>query len=241
MTSATLAVAGRLDHFSERLGVAGAGDGHVWGSPFDFERQTLCYLPPGLPDPRAADYSARLHDTVADVLSVTEGRAFVLFTSHAGMERAAGDLRSRLDFPLFVQGDAPRSELLEQFRRADNAVLLGTHSFWEGVDVRGEALSCVIIDKLPFAPPNDPLQRARLAHLRAQGREPFREYQLPQAVITLKQGVGRLIRDAEDRGVVVLCDPRIVGKGYGRMFIDSLPPMPITAELDDLVDFFTRG
>ena len=240
MTSATLAVGGRLDHFSARIG-AGEARHQVWGSPFDFERQALCYLPPGLPDPRSADYSNALLETICQVLAISEGRAFVLFTSHAAMEMAASRLRTRLEFPLFVQGDAPRSELLEQFRSTANAVLLGTHSFWEGVDVRGDALSCVIIDKLPFAPPSDPVLRARLERLRAQGREPFREHQLPQAVLTLKQGVGRLIRDTEDRGVVVLCDPRVAGKGYGKVFIKSLPPMPITRDLDDLIDFFSRG
>jgi ATP-dependent DNA helicase DinG len=165
----------------------------------------------------------------------------VLFTSHQALRRASQQLEACLDYPLLVQGTAPRDDLLRQFRTTPRAVLLGTASFWEGVDVRGEALSCVIIDKLPFAPPDDPINEARARAMKAAGRDAFMEYQLPQAVIALKQGVGRLIRDADDRGVVVLCDPRLLSRGYGRVFIASLPPMPICHEIEEVVDFFTRS
>jgi ATP-dependent DNA helicase DinG len=154
------------------------------------------------------------------------------------LRQAAELFEQRLDYPLLVQGSAPRDELLRRFRTTPRAVLLGTASFWEGVDVRGEALSCVIIDKLPFAPPDEPINEARARALRALGRDPFMEQQLPQAVIALKQGVGRLIRDADDRGVVVLCDPRLLSKAYGRVFIDSLPPMPLCRDIEDVVGFF---
>ncbi len=147
-------------------------------------------------------------------------------------------MRDALDYPLLIQGDAPRSELLRRFRAAGNAVLLGTGSFWEGVDVRGEALSCVIIDKLPFASPDDPVLQARASAMEQAGRSPFMEYQLPEAVIALKQGVGRLIRDENDRGVLVLCDPRLLGKGYGKTFLTSLPPMPLTKSIEDVERFF---
>jgi ATP-dependent DNA helicase DinG len=238
LTSATLAVGGHIELFAGRLGLGDARM-RVWESPFDFARQALCYLPPGLPQPRDSGYVEAVVTAVAPVLRASEGRAFVLFTSHQALRRAAGLLEARLDYPLLVQGTAPRDELLQRFRTTPRAVLLGTASFWEGVDVRGEALSCVIIDKLPFAPPDDPINEARARALKAAGRDAFMEYQLPQAVIALKQGVGRLIRDADDRGVVVLCDPRLLSRAYGRVFIKSLPPMPICRDIDDVVGFFT--
>ena len=238
-TSATLAVEGSLSHFAQRVGLD-EPLAQVWPSSFDFESQALCYLPPGFPDPRSPDYSAALLEELVPVLEATRGRAFVLFTSFRAMETIWRDLPGRVPFPVLLQGSAPRRELLERFRELANAVLLATYSFWEGVDVRGEALSCVVIDKLPFASPDDPVLRARVRFLRNRGEDPFMSYQLPQAVLSLKQGVGRLIRDPEDRGVVVLCDPRVVRKGYGRAFLDSLPPMPKTRERDDIRRFFER-
>jgi ATP-dependent DNA helicase DinG len=175
-----------------------------------------------------------------EVLEASAGRAFLLFTSHAALRRAAELLEEDIDYPLLVQGTRPRNELLEEFRRLGNAVLLGTSSFWEGVDVRGEALSCVIIDKLPFASPGDPVLQARIDALRQQGRNPFMEYQLPQAVIALKQGVGRLIRDVDDRGVLVICDPRLQRRAYGRIFLASLPDMPVCRSIEEVTGFFAH-
>ncbi len=238
-TSATLAVEGSLAHFAQRLGLD-QPLAHVWPSPFDFARQARCYLPPGLPDPRSPEYCRALVEELVPVLTATRGRAFVLFTSFRAMEEVQELLPARIPYPVLVQGVAPRHELLDRFRRQGDAVLLGTYSFWEGVDVRGEALSCVIIDKLPFAPPDDPVLRARMRYLREMGQDPFMSHQLPQAVLTLKQGVGRLIRDPEDRGVVVLCDPRIAQKGYGPVFLNSLPDMPITRDRGDIRAFFSR-
>lgn len=236
-TSATLAIDRRFDHFQTRLGLQEAETG-LWESPFDYTRQALLYLPQGLPAPSAEDYTERVIEVALPVLEASRGRAFLLFTSHRALRIAAEHLAGRLDYPLLVQGEAPRSALLARFRALGNAVLLGTASFWEGVDVRGEALSCVIIDKLPFAAPDDPVLKARCRALEEAGGNPFLDYQLPEAVIALKQGVGRLIRDEADRGVLVLCDPRLLTKGYGRVFLDSLPPMPRTRELDDVRRFF---
>ncbi|MCR4300062.1 MAG: ATP-dependent DNA helicase [Sulfuricaulis sp.] len=237
-TSATLAIKQSFAHFQARLGLEQAETG-LWDSPFDFARQTLLYIPPGLPVPSAPEYTDRVIDVALPILRASRGRAFILFTSHRALKAATVRLRDRLDYPLLVQGDAPRSELLRRFRELGNAVLLGTSSFWEGVDVRGEALSCVIIDKLPFASPDDPVLQARAAALEQSGRSPFAEYQLPEAVIALKQGVGRLIRDENDHGVLVLCDPRILSKGYGKIFLASLPPMPVTRSLQDVERFFS--
>jgi ATP-dependent DNA helicase DinG len=173
-------------------------------------------------------------------LPASGGRAFLLFTSHRALQEAAAALREDVDFPLLIQGQAPRAELLARFRALGNAVLLGTGSFWEGVDVRGEALSLVLIDKLPFASPGDPVLQARIDALRANGGNPFFDIQVPEAVIALKQGAGRLIRAVDDRGVLVLCDPRVVNKGYGRVFRASLPPMPVTQRLEDVCAFFEQ-
>ena len=236
-TSATLAVEGNLLHFAERLGLD-QPLAQVWPSPFDFGRQALCYLPAGLPDPRAPDYVPALLEEVVPVLEATRGRAFVLFTSFRSMEAAWRTLPGRIPYPVLKQGNAPRRDLLARFQQRADAVLLGTYSFWEGVDVRGEALSCVIIDKLPFAPPDDPVLRARMHLLRELGQDPFLNHQLPQAVLALKQGFGRLIRGPEDRGVIVLCDPRVTTKGYGRVFLNSLPAMPTTRERRDIQRFF---
>jgi ATP-dependent DNA helicase DinG len=238
-TSATLAVAERFDHFASQLGI---GDAHTacWDSPFDYPNQALWFVPRGLPDPALPAYGDAVTDLAARILAFSRGRAFLLFTSHRALRRAAEQLETRLDYPLLVQGSAPRGELLKRFRELGNAVLLGTASFWEGVDVRGEALSCVIIDKLPFASPGDPVLAARIDALRQQGGNPFRDFQLPQAVISLKQGAGRLIRDATDRGVLVVCDPRLLSKPYGHAFLKSLPPMARTRDLALVERFFAE-
>jgi ATP-dependent DNA helicase DinG len=237
LTSATLAVAGTLDHFLLRAGLEQAQQA-IFPSPFDYARQSLLYLPRDLPEPRHPDFTVALHRRIESVLAASHGRAFVLFTSHGALNRARETLAPRLPFPVLSQGDAPRGELLQRFRALGNAVLLGTYSFWEGVDVRGEALSCVIIDKLPFAPPGDPLLRAQLQRLRDLGGDPFMDYQVPQAALLLKQGVGRLIRDQHDRGVVVVCDCRMSARGYGSRLLASLPPMPVTHDLVMVEAFF---
>ncbi len=236
-TSATLAVGESFSHFATRLGVTDYAALRL-DSPFDFTQNTLLYHPPALPEPAAPDYTQALLEAVLPVLRASRGRAFLLFTSHRALREAELGLAGRLEFPLLVQGAAPKAALLREFRALGNAVLLGTASFWEGVDVRGEALSCVVIDRLPFASPGDPVVQARIESLRQRGVNPFRDYQLPQAVIALKQGVGRLIRDVTDRGVLMLCDPRLLGKSYGRTFLDSLPPMPRTRELEQVRAFF---
>lgn len=236
-TSATLSVAGRFDHYTRQLGL----DDPValsLASPFDYTRQALAYLPRGLPDPNAPDYTERVIALARPVLEASRGRAFLLFTSHRALKRAAELLHDTLPYPLFVQGTLPRHQLLTEFRAAGNGVLLGAASFWEGVDVAGEALSCVIIDKLPFAAPDDPVLEARLNALRESGGNPFFDWQVPTAVIALKQGVGRLIRDVTDRGVLMLCDPRLTTRAYGKVFLQSLPPLPQTRELVDVQAFF---
>lgn len=236
-TSATLSVAGSCAHFAKRVGLQ-EWDEVCLPSPFDYPNQWLGYLPTGLPDPRDEDFHARLSAAILPVLRASRGRAFLLFTSYRGLERCRAALESHLEFPILVQGAAPRNELLNQFRRLGNAVLFGTSSFWQGVDVRGDALSCVVIDKLPFEAPGDPVLAARLDHLREHGEDPFRVHQLPQAVITLKQGVGRLIRGEQDRGLVMFGDRRLLQQGYGRVFLESLPPLPMTRTFDDVVRFF---
>ena len=238
--SATLSVGGEFGHFRERLGI-GEAEELLLGSPFDFEHNALLYLPPRLPAVDDPGYTRAVVEAARPVLEASGGRAFLLFTSHRALQEAAEMLRGSLDFPLLVQGDMPRRRLLEAFRDLGNAVLIGTSSFWEGVDVKGPALSVVVIDRLPFASPGDPVLKARLEYLRNDGRNPFMEYQLPQAVLALKQGVGRLIRDAADKGVMVLCDPRLTGKPYGRVFRESLPPMRPTRDLDDVRDFLREA
>ncbi|KRE88640.1 helicase [Frateuria sp. Soil773] len=235
--SATLSVAGRFDHFARQLGLDDPQTLSL-DSPFDYARQALCYLPQGLPDPAARDYTDRVLDAVLPVLQASNGRAFLLFTSHRALRRAAELLADRVPWPLFVQGSAPRHRLLEEFRHSGHGVLLGAASFWEGVDVAGEALSVVVIDKLPFAAPDDPVLQARLDALEQSGINPFMGWQVPSAAIALKQGAGRLIRDVHDRGVLVLCDPRLTTKGYGKLFLASLPPMPRTREPAEVRAFF---
>jgi ATP-dependent DNA helicase DinG len=236
-TSATLAVADSFTHFAAQLGIPNARTAY-WDSPFDYSQQALWFVPRGMPDPSSPDYVEAVTDLATQILSYSRGRAFLLFTSHRALRRAAELLEHRLSFPLLVQGSAPRGELLERFRALGNAVLLGTSSFWEGVDVRGEALSCVIIDKLPFASPADPVLAARIDAMRRRGGNPFRDFQLPQAVISLKQGAGRLIRDGTDRGVLVVCDPRLLSRSYGRAFLESLPSMGRTRDLSEVERFF---
>ncbi|MDF9393111.1 MULTISPECIES: ATP-dependent DNA helicase [Methylococcus] len=236
-TSATLSVSGRFEHFSRQLGIADA-DCRRWESPFDYRRQSLLYLPPGLPEPGGCDYTRAVLRAAWPVLKASRGRAFLLFTSHQALAEAASILEGKSEFPLFVQGTQPKARLLDAFRASGNGLLLGTASFWEGIDVRGEALSCVVIDKLPFASPGDPVVSARLEAIRRRGHSPFGVFQLPTAVITLKQGAGRLIRDVDDRGVLVLADPRLTSKSYGRVFLDSLPPMRITRDPGVVRAFF---
>lgn len=235
-TSATLTVDNRFDHFNARLGLAEPETLRL-DSPFDYQNHALLYLPGGLPAPSASNYLDRFLDRAEAVLAASRGRAFLLFTSHRALQQAAGRLRESLHLELLVQGEASQQRLLDRFRASGNAVLLGTQSFWEGVDVRGEALSVVMIDRLPFASPSDPVVQARIEALRERGGNPFMQYQLPQAVITLRQGVGRLIRDESDYGVLVIGDNRLTAKGYGQVFLDSLPPMPITEDIEEVRGF----
>ena len=236
-TSATLAVGKSFAHFTNRLGLAEVTAAQ-WDSPFDYTNNALFYVPRGMPEPNATDYTQAVIMAALPVLAASQGRAFLLFTSYRALSEAAALLQDQVDYPLFIQGDAPRDILLQRFRDTPHAVLLGTSSFWEGVDVRGEALSCVIIDKLPFASPGDPVLKARIEAMRKLGINAFMEYQLPDAVIALKQGAGRLIRDVHDRGVLMICDPRLLNKPYGRLFLDSLPPMARTRDPQQVAEFF---
>ncbi|HWM41780.1 MAG TPA: ATP-dependent DNA helicase [Burkholderiales bacterium] len=237
-TSATLAVGEDFGHFTRELGLLQAATAK-WVSPFDFARQALLYLPKGLPaNPNDAAFTDAVIDAALPVLEASGGRAFLLFTTLRALRRAHERLRGALRYPLLVQGTGSRSELLARFRSLGNAVLLGSQSFWEGVDVRGEALSVVVIDKLPFAPPDDPVLAARIEAIKARSGNAFTELQLPQAVLSLKQGAGRLIRDETDRGVLVLCDPRLASKAYGRQILRSLPPMKLTRDLAAVQGFF---
>ncbi|NND60665.1 MAG: ATP-dependent DNA helicase, partial [Gammaproteobacteria bacterium] len=241
LTSATLAVGDDFSHFIARLGITDAQCLKL-DSPFNFERNSLLMLPNNMPAPNDPGYIDAVCEQALAAIELAGGGAFVLFTSHRALREAAQRFAPggafALDYPVLAQGSAPRAQLLEQFRNAGNAVLLGTSSFWEGVDVRGTALRLVVIDKLPFASPGDPLMQARLEAIRRAGQNPFSTYQLPQAVLTLKQGVGRLIRDRNDFGVAMLCDPRLKSKSYGRVFLSSLPPMPVTDDLDAVARFY---
>ncbi len=241
-TSATLAVRGDFRHYQEEMGLDSAHTAH-WDSPFDYANQALLYVPQHLPEPNTDGYTQSVVAAALPVIKASGGRAFLLFTSLRAMREAHGLLQTafaeaNLDFPLLLQGEGSRTELLERFRKLGNAVLVASHSFWEGVDVRGSALSLVIIDRLPFAVPDDPVLSARIDKMNNEGRNAFMEYQLPQAVITLKQGAGRLIRDEEDRGVLMICDPRLLGKPYGKRIWQSLPPMKRTRDLGEVEEFF---
>jgi len=228
-----------ISHFKTNLGIDEA-DELLVDSPFDYQHNAMLYLPEGLPEPQHPGYTHAAMQAVLPIIEASNGRTFLLFTSYRALNEAQRFLEGQFDYPILTQGQMPKRELLEAFQSLGNAVLLGTSSFWEGVDVRGEALSVVVIDKLPFGSPGDPVMGARIDHMKQAGGNPFFEYQLPQAAIALKQGVGRLIRDVTDRGVLVLCDPRIRTKHYGEVFINSLPPMPITRDLHEIENFFKQ-
>lgn len=249
-TSATLSMGEDFRHFTGRLGLGECPTLKI-ESPFDYARQSLLYLPTGLPDPASSQYVAAVIETALPLIDAARGGAFVLFTSHRALSQGASILRAcwsreacssgqEGSYRLFVQGEAPRERLLKEFREDGNGVLLGTASFWEGVDVKGEALRLVIIEKLPFASPEDPLVKARIDHLQASGGNAFRDYQLPEAALALKQGVGRLIRSEDDYGTVVICDPRVIGRGYGRVLLAALPPMTPTRERDEALSFIRK-
>jgi ATP-dependent DNA helicase DinG len=244
-TSATLAVKQNFSHYQGQMGLLEATTA-CWDSPFDYGNQAVLYVPQGMPEPNTDGYTAAVVEAALPVIRASGGRAFLLCTSLRAMRTAhellaAAFEREGLEFPLLMQGQATRTELLERFRKLGNAVLVASQSFWEGVDVRGSALSVVIIDKLPFSPPDDPVLSARIEKINREGRNAFMEYQLPHAVITLKQGAGRLIRDETDRGVLMICDPRLLTKQYGRRIWQSLPPMKRTRELAEVEAFFSEG
>lgn len=236
-TSATLTVGGSFDHFQKQMGLDSA-ELAQWDSPFNYAEQSMLYVPDKMPDPRDRGFLDAFTDMVVGVLEMTRGRAFVLFTSYRNMHEVETRLADRLDYPMLVQGKMSRSHLLEAFRRESNAVLLGTSSFWEGVDVQGEALSCVIIDKLPFESPGDPVLKARCAALENRGINPFMQYMVPRAVIALRQGAGRLIRDSNDKGLLVLADRRLHSTRYGKIFVESLPPMKPIQDLPEIKELF---
>ncbi|NJD87432.1 MAG: ATP-dependent DNA helicase [Betaproteobacteria bacterium] len=243
-TSATLSVGGDFAHYQSELGLAQAAT-HYWESPYDFANQALLYVPEGLPDPNSPGYTEAVIDAAFPVIEAAGGRAFLLFTSLRAMDTGHARLREKLaaaglDWPLYLQGTAGKNELLDRFRDTPNAILLGSQSFWEGVDVKGEALSLVVIDKLPFNPPDDPVLAARIEQINRAGGNAFMQYQVPRAVIALKQGAGRLIRDETDRGVLMICDPRLVSKSYGKRIWRALPPFRRTRSREEAVAFF-RG
>ncbi|MGH8277491.1 MAG: ATP-dependent DNA helicase, partial [Steroidobacteraceae bacterium] len=242
-TSATLSLGDEFGHFTGRLGILESPTLRI-DSPFDHERQSLLYLPAAMPQPSSPGFVSAVIDTALPLIEAAGGGTFVLFTSHRALAQGAALLRARWGearpHRLFVQGEAPRERLLQEFREDGNGVLLGTASFWEGVDVKGEALRLVIIEKLPFASPEDPLVRARIEHLTASGGNAFRDYQLPEAALALKQGAGRLIRSEDDYGAVVICDPRMLGRSYGRVFLAALPPMTVTQDADDVRRFLRK-
>ena len=237
LTSATLAVEGSFDYLKSRLGIREAAEVRV-ASEFDYPRQALLYLPRRIPSPKSPTFSAAAAREVIEILKRSRGRAFVLFTSYAMLRAVQQFVEMALPYPILVQGTAPRSTLIERFRSTPNAVLLATSSFWQGVDVVGEALSCVIIDKLPFASPGDPVTAARIEAVKERGGDAFAEYQVPLAILALQQGLGRLIRHRTDRGVLAILDPRLRTMGYGRRFLSSLPPAPVTSDLEALEHFF---
>lgn len=243
-TSATLAVQGKFHHYCAELGL-GEPESACWNSPFDYDSQAILYAPLGMPDPNAWHYTEAVVDAAWPAVKAANGGAFFLCTSLRAMRRTHELLKAKLedeglDMPLLVQGEGSKNDLLQRFRHHGAAILVGSQSFWEGVDVRGEALSLVVIDKIPFAPPDDPVLSARIEQMKREGRNAFMEYQLPRAVINVKQGAGRLIRDENDKGVLMICDPRLIGKPYGRRVWQSLPPMKRTRELQVVLDFFAH-
>lgn len=243
-TSATLAVQGKFHHYCAELGL-GEPDSACWHSPFDYDTQAILYVPLGMPDPNAWNYTDTVVDAAWPAVKAAKGGAFFLCTSLRAMRRTHELLKAKLedeniDMPLLVQGEGSKNDLLQRFRHHGNSILVGSQSFWEGVDVRGEALSLVVIDKIPFAPPDDPVLSARIEQMKRDGRNAFMEYQLPRAVINVKQGAGRLIRDENDKGVLMMCDPRLISKPYGRRVWQSLPPMKRTRELQVVLDFFAN-
>jgi ATP-dependent DNA helicase DinG len=237
MTSATLTVEGSFDYVKSRLGVEDADTIRV-KSEFDFNEQAILYLPRKMPSPKSPEFADAVAREVLDLLTRTEGRAFVLFTSYAVLRTVRDRVESSLPYPIIVQGTAPRSVLLNQFRATPHAVLFATSSFWQGVDVVGEQLSCVIIDKLPFASPGDPITAARIEAIVAGGGDAFQEYQVPLAILAMRQGLGRLIRHRTDRGVLAVLDPRLRTMAYGRRFLDSFPPAPVTQDPEAVTRFF---
>jgi len=239
LTSATLAVGGSFDFVKARLGIRHARE-RLLESHFQYQNQALLYIPPRLPDPKSAEFLEAASEEVIRLLDLSQGRAFVLFTSNQQMQNVFERVSGKVRYPLLLQGTAPKHTLLEKFRSREmaGAVLFATSSFWQGVDVPGAQLSCVIIDKLPFAVPNDPVVRARIENIRQDGGNPFYEYQVPDAVIALKQGFGRLIRSRSDRGVLAILDTRIITRPYGRIFRESLPPYRVTRSLEDVKTFF---
>lgn len=239
-TSATLSVNDRLEHFTRRIGLEQAKT-LLLPSPFDYAAQALLCVPRFLPEPNQRGAAVRLAQMLAPVIIANGGRCFFLCTSHQMMRDLAAEFRASLTLPVLLQGEAGKRQLLEQFVSAGNALLVATNSFWEGVDVRGDALSCVIIDKLPFTAPDDPLLKARIEDCQLRGGDPFAEVQIPEAVIALKQGVGRLIRDSDDRGVLIICDQRLVTRPYGEIFLNSLPPAPRSRSLERAIAFLTQG
>ncbi len=240
LTSATLTVDGDFTYIRDRLGIRHADEIRL-ESEFDFARQAIVYLPTRMPDPRSDAFALAAGREVTEILRRTEGRAFVLFTSYSSLRAVQSVAEMALDYPILTQGAAPRSQLLKQFRDTPHSILFATSSFWQGVDVVGDALSCVIIDKLPFASPTDPVTGARIDAIRSRGGDPFGEYQVPLAILTLQQGLGRLIRHRQDRGVLAILDPRLRTKGYGRRFMASLPPAPVVHDLGRVAAFFGRA
>jgi ATP-dependent DNA helicase DinG len=237
LTSATLTVDGSFEYVRGRLGIRRARELRL-PSEFDYARQAILYLPKRMPDPRSREFAAAAAREVIEIVKRTQGRAFVLFTSYANLREVQTRAAAEIEYPILVQGSAPRSALLRDFKATPNAVLLATSSFWQGVDVVGEALSCVIIDKLPFASPGDPITAARIEAINAGGGSAFGDYQIPLAVLALQQGLGRLLRHRQDRGVLAVLDPRLRSMGYGRRFLNSLPPAPVTTDLHDIDRFF---
>ncbi len=243
-TSATLAMNGNFKHYAHEMGLWEAEQA-AWESPFAYKQQAVLYVPQGLPDPNNRDYTAAVIEAALPLIKLSEGHAFLLFTSLRAMREAYDLLNARLpamglQYPMLLQGEGTRTELLERFRTQPNAILVASQTFWEGIDVKGEQLRLVVIDKLPFAAPDDPVLAARIDKINRAGRNAFIEYQLPRAAITLKQGAGRLIRDETDQGVLMICDPRLVDKPYGKQIWKALPPMLRTRELSVVERFFAR-